>query len=91
MNKKDFVRNVADISGLSVADSTKAVTAVMDTIADTLKKGEDVNFAGFLKLTKKKREARVGRNPKTGDQINIPAAWVVKVTVGKILKDIINK
>jgi DNA-binding protein HU-beta len=90
MNKKDLVKNVAELSGLSVVDSTKAVTALMDTIADTLKKGDDVNLVGFLKLTKKKREARVGRNPKTGDKIEIPSAWVVKVTIGKILKDIIN-
>ena len=90
MNKKDLVNEMARLSGLTVTDSGKALTALIDTVSATLKQGDEVNLVGFLKLAKRKREARVGRNPKTGEQIQIPAAWVVKVSVGKLLKDIIN-
>ena len=90
MNKKDLVNEMARLSGLTVTDSGKALTALIDTVSTTLKQGDEVNLVGFLKLAKRKREARVGRNPKTGEQIQIPAAWVVKVSVGKLLKDIIN-
>jgi DNA-binding protein HU-beta len=90
MNKKDLVKNVADLSGLTSTDATKAVSALMETIANTLKEGDDVNLVGFLKFSRRRRDARVGRNPKTGAQIEIPAAWVVKVSIGKLLKDTIN-
>ena len=90
MNKKELIKAIADQSGLSLTDAAKAVGAFIDTVTDTLNQGDEVNLVGFLKLTRRRRDARTGRNPKTGEQIQIPAAWVVKVAVGKLLKDRVN-
>ena len=91
MNKKELIKSVAQTSGLTTTDAAKAVTAMIDTISDTLHAGEEVNLVGFLKLARRRRDARTGRNPKTGTEITIPAAWVVKVTVGKLLKEKVNQ
>ena len=90
MNKKELIKNVARQSGLSAADTAKAVSALIETITDALRGGEEVNLVGFVKFSRRRRNARLGRNPKTGAQITIPAAWVVKVAVGKLLKEQVN-
>ena len=91
MNKKDLVKQVAEQANLSMTDAGNSVNAMIEAMTSTLANGDEVNLAGFMKLSRRRREARVGRNPKTGEQIEIAAAWVVKVVIGKMLKDSVNK
>jgi DNA-binding protein HU-beta len=91
MNKQDLAASVADSTGLTKADSTKAVDAIFDVITQSLKKGDDVRLAGFGTFRVAKRAARTGRNPQTGATINIPASKQPKFSAGKGLKDSVNK
>jgi DNA-binding protein HU-beta len=90
MNKNDLVATVADASGLSRADATKAVDAVFDSITKSLKSGTEVRLVGFGTFTVSKRAATTGRNPRTGEEIKIPASKQPKFKAGKGLKDAIN-
>ena len=90
MNKNDLVALVADAAGLSKIDATKAVDAVFDGIIQSLKKGEDVRLVGFGTFDVSDRAASEGRNPRTGEKINIPASKQPKFKAGKTLKDALN-
>ena len=90
MNKNDLVASVADSTGLSKADSTSAVDAVFDTITDALKKGGDVRLVNFGTFSVTRRQASEGRNPRTGERIQIPASNQAKFKAGKGLKDSLN-
>jgi len=90
VNKNDLVAVVADSTGLSKADSTKAVDCVFDTITDSLKKSEEVRLVGFGTFTVTRRAASEGRNPRTGERIQIPASNQPKFKAGKGLKDAVN-
>lgn len=90
MNKNELIAAVADEAGLSKADSEKAVNAVFDAIADSLKKGDEVRLMGFGSFAVSERAASEGRNPRTGEKIRIPASKQVKFKVGKGLKDAVN-
>lgn len=90
MNKNDLVVAVAESSGLSKADSAKAVDAVFDSIAGTLKGGEEVRLVGFGTFSVATRAASEGRNPRTGEKISIPASKQPKFKAGKGLKDAVN-
>lgn len=90
MNKNDLVAAVADRSDMSKADAAKAVDAVFDAIADSLKKGSEVRLVGFGTFSVSRRAASEGRNPRTGEKIKIPAQNQVKFKVGKGLKDSVN-
>lgn len=91
MNKQDLVNAVADASGLSKADAAKAVDAIFVTIADSLKRGGDVRLVGFGTFSTSKRQASTGRNPRTGEPMQIPASTQAKFKAGKGLKDVINR
>lgn len=91
MNKQELIDYVANEAGLSKADSQKAVEAVFDGITTTLKKGNDARFVGFGTFSVAKRAATTGRNPRTGEAINIPASKNAKFKAGKELKDAVNK
>lgn len=86
MTKSEFVDQVADRSGLSKKDAGDAVDAVIETIEDTLKRGSDVTFSGFGKFHVAERGAREGRNPSTGEKIQISASRVPRFTAGSGLK-----
>ena len=86
MTKSEFVDRVADSSGLSKKDATTAVDAVIRSIEDALKSGEDVTFTGFGKLHVAERGARDGRNPRTGETMQIAASRVPRFTAGSGLK-----
>ena len=86
MTKADFIDKVADRSGLSKRDASKAVDAVLDSITDTLKQGDAVSFTGFGKFSAQQRAARQGVNPRTGERVQIPAATVPKFSAGSQLK-----
>lgn len=82
MTKKEFADKMAEVSGLSKVDATKAYDAFLKVITDYLKAGEKVAFLGFGTFSVQKKEARVGRNPKSGEKINIPAKNVLKFKAG---------
>ncbi len=90
MNKNDLVAAVASNSGLSKADAAKAVDGVFDTVSSALRGGDDVRIIGFGTFSVVDRKASVGRNPRTGERIQIPAARRPKFKAGKNLKQSVN-
>lgn len=90
MNKNDLVAFVADSSGLSKGDATKAVDAVLDGITGALKDGGEVRLVGFGTFAVAHRAASEGRNPRTGEKITIPESRQPKFKPGKALKDAVN-
>lgn len=90
MNKSDLVDAIAATSGLSKADSEKALKATIEAITEQLSKGGEVALTGFCSLKVKARSARTGRNPKTGEPMTIPAATTVAFKPGKLLKDAVQ-
>jgi len=91
MNKAQLVDDVAEATGLTKKDSTKAVEAVLAAIAKALGKKEEVTFVGFGRFRLSSRAARDGRNPKTGEKIKIPARTIVRFTCSKELLTNVNK
>jgi len=87
VNKNDLVATVAETAGLSKGDATKAVDAVFDSIAASLKAGDEVRLVGFGTFTVSTRAASEGRNPRTGEKIAIAASKQPKFKAGKGLKD----
>ena len=90
MNKNDLISQVADDAGLSKADATKAVDAVLDNIAGSLGNGGEVRLVGFGTFSVTHRKATTGRNPRTGETIQIKASNQPKFKAGKALKDAVN-
>lgn len=90
LNKNDLVAAVAEKTDLSKADATKAVDGVFDAITDALKGGDEVRLVGFGTFNVATRAATTGRNPRTGETINIPASKQPKFKAGKGLKDAVN-
>lgn len=91
MNKAELVTAVAEKAGLSKKDSEKAINAAFDAITDALVAGDKVQLVGFGAFEVKECNARVGRNPKTKEEIQIPASRVASFKVGKALKDAVAK
>lgn len=89
-SKSDLVDAVAAKSGLTKADAGKAVDAVVASVTDILKGGDELNLVGFGKFSTVKKEARKGRNPSTGAEIDIAASTAPKFAPGKALKDAVN-
>ncbi|MEA1938547.1 MAG: HU family DNA-binding protein [Pseudomonadota bacterium] len=90
MNKQDLVSAVADKAEITKAAAGKAVDAVFDSIIDSLKAGDAVQLVGFGKFEAVQRAASKGRNPRTGEEIDIPASIVPKFKAGKALKEAVN-
>jgi DNA-binding protein HU-beta len=90
MNKAEFVEAVADTAELSKADAGRAVDAMIAAITRTLKKGDSVTLVGFGTFDVRKRGARTGRNPRTGEEIKIKASLNPAFKAGKALKDAVN-
>ena len=91
MNKAELITAVSEKTGLSKKDSEKAVNAALDTIAETLGIGEKVQLVGFGVFDVKERGVRMGRNPKTKEEIEIPASRVPQFKAGKLLKEAVAK
>ena len=91
MNKTELVAAVAEKTGMSKKDSEKAVNAAFDSITEALVAGEKVQLVGVGAFEVKERSARIGRNPKTKESIEIPASRVASFKVGKALKDAVSK
>lgn len=90
MNKNELVAQVADKTGTAKSDAAKAVDAVFDAITESLQSGEDVKIIGFGNFSVSQRAASEGRNPRTGETIQIPASKAPKFKAGKGLKDAVN-
>ena len=91
MNKAELIAAVSEKAGISKKDSEKAINATFDTISAALEAGEKVQLVGFGVFDVKERGARIGRNPKTKEEIKIAASRVPSFKAGKALKDIIAK
>mgnify|MGYP001118931704 CR=1 FL=1 len=90
MNKNDLIAAVSEKTGLSKNDTTKTVDGVLETIENQLKQGGDVRLVGFGTFSVSNRAASEGRNPRTGEKIQIPASKQPKFKAGKGLKDSVN-
>ncbi len=90
MNKSELIEKIAENADLSKAEAGRALQSFMDAVSGSLAAGEDVALAGFGTFTVKTRAARVGRNPQTGAELQIPEANVPGFKSGKPLKDAVN-
>jgi DNA-binding protein HU-beta len=90
MKKTDFIDALSEAANLSKADAGKAVEAMITVITDALKKGDQVVLTGFGTFLVRKRESRSGRNPRTGQIIQIDASNVPAFKAGKAFKDALN-
>ncbi|MBE6968730.1 MAG: HU family DNA-binding protein [Ruminococcaceae bacterium] len=91
MNKAELIADVATKTGLSKKDSELAVNATFDAITAALTAGEKVQLVGFGAFDVKERGVRIGRNPKTKEEIEIPASRVPQFKAGKVLKEAVAK
>lgn len=90
MTKAELVANVAEKSGLDRKQADKAVAAIFDTIKKALIEGDKVQVIGFGTFENRTRSARKGRNPRTGEEISIPASKLPSFKAGKGLKEAVN-
>ena len=90
MNKTELVAAIAEKTGLTKKDAEGAVKAFTDTVAEQLKAGDKIQLVGFGTFEVAERAARTGKNPQTGEAINIPASKAPKFKAGEALKDVVN-
>ena len=90
MNKNDLIANVADAAGLSKADAGGAVDAVLQAITSGLASGGEIRLVGFGTFSVANRAATTGRNPRTGEALQIAASKQPKFKAGKALKEAVN-
>ncbi len=90
MNKNDLINSVASSAGLSKVDAAAAIDAMTSTISSALAAGNEVRLVGFGTFSVVHRKATMGRNPRTGERIQIPAARRPKFKTGKALKEAVN-
>jgi DNA-binding protein HU-beta len=90
MTKADLISKIAEKAGLAKADSEKALNAFLDSVEDTLVKEGKLTLTGFGTFAVEKRKERMGRNPRSGEAIKIPACKVVKFRPGKLLKEAVK-
>ena len=91
MNKTELIAAAAESTGMTKKDTEKVLNALLDTMTDSLCKGEKVQISGFGSFETKQREARVGRNPRTKEAVQIPATRTPTFKPSKLLKDIVGK
>ena len=91
MNKESLVKEVAEQAGVTKTDASKAFDAIFEAIQGSLKKGESVNLIGFGSFKVSTRNARTGRNPRTGEPLSIPETIVPSFSAGKALKEAVNQ
>lgn len=90
MTKVELINFIAEKTGLTKADATRALEATMEGISEGLQKEGSVKLTGFCTFTAKKKDAKVGRNPRTGEAVQIPARVAVNIKAGSKLKDALN-
>tara|TARA_R110000737_G_scaffold278180_1_gene284974 strand:+ start:206 stop:478 length:273 start_codon:yes stop_codon:yes gene_type:complete len=90
VNKSELIEAIAASADIPKAAATRALDAMVESVTDSLKKGDSVSLVGFGTFAIKERAARTGRNPQTGQPIQISAAKVPSFKAGKALKDAVN-
>jgi len=90
MNKSELINAIADESGLTKADAGRALDATLTSVTNALKSGDSIALIGFGTFSVKERSARTGRNPQTGEAIQIKASKIPSFKAGKTLKDSVN-
>lgn len=90
MNKSELIEAIAASADIPKASASRALDAMVESVTESLKKGDSVSLVGFGTFTVKERAARTGRNPQTGKPIQISAAKVPSFKAGKALKDSVN-
>jgi DNA-binding protein HU-beta len=90
LNKQELIDSIAESADISKAAAARALDGMVGSITDALKAGDSLTLVGFGTFSVRKREARAGRNPKTGEAIQIKAANVPAFKAGKALKDAVN-
>ncbi len=90
MNKTDLIEYIAKSADISKASATRSLDATLEAITETLRKGETVTLVGFGTFSVNERASRTGRNPRTGEAIQIDSTRLPKFKPGKTLKDILN-
>lgn len=90
MNKAELINKVSEMAEVSKKEAETVITATFDAITDALKDGDKVQLVGFGSFEVKKRAARIGRNPKTKEPIDIPASTVPVFKAGKVLKEVVS-
>ncbi|AFT66983.1 MULTISPECIES: HU family DNA-binding protein [Cycloclasticus] len=90
MNKSDLINAIAEESGLTKADAGRALDATISSVSSALKSGDSISLIGFGTFSVKERSARTGRNPQTGETIQIKASKIPSFKAGKTLKDSVN-
>ncbi|SNU02277.1 DNA-binding protein HU-beta [Ruaniaceae bacterium KH17] len=91
VNRTDLVAAIAEKAGLKKTEADAALSALQDVLVESLAKGEAVKVTGLLSVERVERAARTGRNPRTGEEIAIPAGYGVKITAGSNLKKAVAK
>jgi DNA-binding protein HU-beta len=90
VNKQELIGVVADRTGLQRTDAARAVETMLDVIQAQLQAGKEVRLVGFGSFSVSKRKASIGRNPRTGEPMNIKSTAQPKFRPGKVLKDAVN-
>ncbi|NLW13625.1 MAG: integration host factor [Trueperella sp.] len=90
LNRTELIAKIAEESGLTKTDADKAIAALQTVLVDSLSKGEAVKITGLMSVERTERAARKGRNPRTGEEIQIPAGFGVKISAGSTLKKAVS-
>lgn len=91
VNRTELIAAIAERTDLTKAQADAAIAAFQEVVIESLSKGEPVKITGLLSIERVARAARTGRNPRTGEEIQIPAGYGVKLTVGSALKKAVTK
>lgn len=91
LNRTELIAKIAEESGLTKTDADKAISALQTALVDSLAAGEAVKITGLMSVERTERAARKGRNPRTGEEIEIPAGFGVKISAGSTLKKAVAK
>ena len=90
MNKQDLISQVADRAGLSRTEAGRSIETMLEIVTDALKRGDEVRLVGFGNFSVTRRKASIGRNPRTGEPMQIKSSAQPKFRPGKILKDAVQ-
>lgn len=90
MNKQELINQVADRAGLARTDAARAIETMLELVTSTLKRGDEVRLVGFGNFSVTRRKASIGRNPRTGEAMQIKSSAQPKFRPGKILKDAVQ-
>lgn len=91
LNRTELISKIAETAGLTKTDADKAISALQTVLVESLAKGEAVKITGLMSVERTERAARKGRNPRTNEEIEIPAGFGVKISAGSTLKKAVAK